>query len=186
VWWASGQRLCERDADEPLSLVAGQDSNLLTRPNGRQHQLAAGSFCERCESAAVGVRPLGYELAGRGLSRYARSHSCSSATFSRPRCLAASRLFAWVSRRSVSKSVANLLGDEYVASPSQARFFIDNQKYMCRSCPRQQCSVTCDETYWRAKAPDRGRGRRYDLRRYTSARWSTRRTHTINWVSSMR
>jgi hypothetical protein len=28
----------------------------LTRPNGRQHQLAAASFCERCECVANGVR----------------------------------------------------------------------------------------------------------------------------------
>src|SRR5271166_2862655 len=62
------------------TLVAGQDSNL---------------------------RPLGYELAGRGLSRYARSHSCRPATFSRPTCLAPSRLFASVPPCSVAKSVAH-------------------------------------------------------------------------------
>jgi hypothetical protein len=58
------------------------------------------------------IRPLRYELAGRCLPRYARSHSCRSATFSRSTCLAPSRLFASVLRCSVSKSVANPLSDK--------------------------------------------------------------------------
>ena len=53
------------------------------------------------------IRPLRYELTGRRLPQYARSHSCRSATFSRPACLASSRLFASVSSCYVSKSVAN-------------------------------------------------------------------------------
>ena len=59
------------------------------------------------------IRPLRYELAGRGLLRGVRSHSCRPATFSRPTCLAPSRLFASVPPCSVSKSVANPLGDKY-------------------------------------------------------------------------
>ena len=58
------------------------------------------------------LRPLGYELTGRCLPRYARPHSCRPATFSRPTCLAPSRLFASVPPRSVSKSVANPLTDK--------------------------------------------------------------------------
>jgi hypothetical protein len=58
------------------------------------------------------LQPLSYELAGRGLTRYARSHSCRPATFSRPTCLAPSRLFASVPPCSVSKSVANPLSDK--------------------------------------------------------------------------
>ncbi len=53
--------------------------------------------------------PLGYELTRRGLAQYARSHSCRSATFSRPTCLATSRLFASIPPCSVSKSVATTL-----------------------------------------------------------------------------
>jgi hypothetical protein len=47
-------------------------------------------------------QPLGYELTGRGLMQYARSHSCRSSTFSRPSYLAPSRLFASVPPCSVS------------------------------------------------------------------------------------
>ena len=50
-----------------------------------------------------------YRLTGRGLPQHARSHSCTSATFSRPSSLAASRLFASVPPCSVSKSVATIL-----------------------------------------------------------------------------
>ena len=61
------------------------------------------------------IRPLRYELTGRCLPRYARSHSCRPATFSRPTCLAPSRLFASVPPCSVSKSVANPLSDKDAA-----------------------------------------------------------------------
>ena len=63
-------------------------------------------------------RPLGYELTGRGPLQYARSHSCRSSTFSRPTCLAPSRLFASVPPCSVSKSVANPLSDKYSPAAS--------------------------------------------------------------------
>ena len=52
------------------------------------------------------IRAVGYELTGRGLTRCAPPHKCTSATFSRPSCPAVSRLFASVPRCSVSKSVA--------------------------------------------------------------------------------
>jgi Winged helix-turn helix len=55
---------------------------------------------------------LGYELTGRGLHHSARSHSCRSATFNRPTCLAPSRLVASVAPCSVSKSVANPRSDK--------------------------------------------------------------------------
>ena len=74
-------------------------------------------------------RPLGYELTCRGLLRWSRSHSCRSATFTRPRSLAASRLFASVPPCSVSKSVANPLSDKYSRPAVSDALFVDNRRY---------------------------------------------------------
>jgi hypothetical protein len=44
-------------------------------------------FAQKCRQrrrSLATIRPLRYELAGRGLPHYDRSHSCSSTTFSRP------------------------------------------------------------------------------------------------------
>jgi len=75
------------------------------------------------------IRPLRCELAGRCLSRYARSHSCRPATFSRPTCLAPSRLFASVPPCSVSKSVANPLSDKDSRPAASVAFFMGNRRY---------------------------------------------------------
>jgi len=77
--------------------------------NGPRRSLR-GPFCL---VAGTGFEPANLGcLAGRCLSRYARSHSGRPATFSRPTCLAPSRLFASVRPCSVSKSVANPLSDK--------------------------------------------------------------------------
>ena len=65
-WYETGRISgdCDRFAHNPE--VAGSNpvpatkEGALTRPNGRRHQLAAGSFCERCEqrrSASVILTP---------------------------------------------------------------------------------------------------------------------------------
>ena len=60
-WYETGRISgdCDRFAHNPevagSNPVSATKEGALTRPNGRRHQLAAGSFCERCERAAVGV-----------------------------------------------------------------------------------------------------------------------------------
>jgi hypothetical protein len=69
--------------------------------------LVAGTVCgDSVWGQDSNLRPLGYELTGRGLPLYAGSHISRSATFNRPTCLATSRLFASVPPCSVAKSVA--------------------------------------------------------------------------------
>ena len=51
------------------------------------------------------LRPLGYEVAGRGSTRRTPSHCSRSGRFGRLACVTASHLFAAVSRSSVPKSV---------------------------------------------------------------------------------
>ena len=79
------------------------------------------------------LRPLGYELTSGGLPQYARSHSCRSATFSRPTCLTTSRLFASVPPCSVSKSVANPLSDKDGRLTALVAFFVGNRHYVLHS-----------------------------------------------------
>jgi hypothetical protein len=76
------------------------------------------------------IRPLNYELAGRGITRCVRSHRCRSATFSRPTYLAPSHLFASVPPCSVSKSVANPLSDKDRRPAASVAYFMGN-----RHCP---------------------------------------------------
>jgi hypothetical protein len=79
------------------------------------------------------IRPLRYELAGRCLQQYARSHSCRPPTFSRSTCLAPSRLFASVPPCSVSKSVANPLSDKDGRLTALVAFFVGNRHYVLHS-----------------------------------------------------
>jgi len=92
---------------QPFPTVAGaRHDQLCMEERARPH---AGVPCfvvpwalQSMDTHTRRSQPLGYELTGRGLMQYARSHSCRSSTFSRPSYLAPSRLFASVPPCSVS------------------------------------------------------------------------------------
>lgn len=74
------------------------------------------------------LQSLSYELAGHCLPLYARSHSCRSASFSRPTCLTLFRLYASVPPRFVSKSVAIRLS--FKTHPPPQALLMDKVDYL--------------------------------------------------------